>query len=319
MRRAVVLDHAAAGGRVPSVGPRGLLTVAYGRPKFGRWAADLARSLRLHSPGLPLAVVCDRDDPALERLFDYAVRPASFPATFTHKVALHRHAPFDRTLFVDADALAVRDVAFAFDLFDGLDVGLVGEELSAGSWHFDVAEMAARLGVATMPKFNGGLVCLRRGPAADSFFEDVAAVMRDYDAWGLRYVRSLKGGRSDEPCMSIAMARGTAGRYGVRDDGGRLMATPIGLGGRLRVDVVGGRGAFEKDGRVVDPAVVHFTSRTKHRDYFLARSRMRLDLAMRRLGRLGRAASLPAGHAAALAAAAYLRAARDLRRIGGAA
>ena len=49
----------------------GVITLAYGIPKYIEMAKTLARSLRLHSPDIPRAIVTDtQDDGELIELFD---------------------------------------------------------------------------------------------------------------------------------------------------------------------------------------------------------------------------------------------------------
>ncbi len=48
---------------------RGVLTLAYGHPRFIQQAKYLGMSLELHAPHLPRTVVTDSSDPQLRSLF----------------------------------------------------------------------------------------------------------------------------------------------------------------------------------------------------------------------------------------------------------
>src|ERR1700722_13670189 len=48
---------------------RGILTLAFGKPKFIEMAKALAWSLNLHAPAIPRAIVTDSNDAELAQLF----------------------------------------------------------------------------------------------------------------------------------------------------------------------------------------------------------------------------------------------------------
>ena len=49
---------------------KGVLTIAHGHPRFARQAVNLARSIRLRDPEMPLAVVTDLPAALFEGMFD---------------------------------------------------------------------------------------------------------------------------------------------------------------------------------------------------------------------------------------------------------
>ena len=58
----------------------------------------------------------------------------------------------------------------------------------------------------------------------------------------------------------VALALGKLGVRSFYYDDGRLMRTPIGLSGRLTIDVLGGGTAFVKHAILVTPAICHFAA-----------------------------------------------------------
>lgn len=235
---------------------RGILTTAYGAKRYRDLAVALASSLDRHCPELPRAVVTDTVDDRLERLYDQQVplRPER-GSGLLQKLWLVEYSPFAHTLFIDADALVIRNLGFLWDLFEGCAVAAVGQNhLSEGFWFGDIAARCARFRVPSIPTFNGGLYYFERGPAASAIFADARSLAKRYDELG--FTRMGNGAENEEVVLSVAIARSPYGD--VVDDAGRAMRTPLGITGPLRIDVLRGVGRFSKYGRQVEPAVIHF-------------------------------------------------------------
>jgi hypothetical protein len=253
------------------------MTLAYGAPRFIAMAMVLAESLRRHAPDVPRAIVTDRPRRELAELYDACVPvDRSLGGGLRQKLHLDAYAPFDQTLFVDADSLAVAPVAPLFDVFRGVPVGVVGGPVYDGQWFGDVAAIRARLGVAgPIPRFNGGLVYLDRTPQASAIFATARELMDRYADLGFQPLHGH--GPNDEPVLAFALAlHGVAGV----DDGGSSSYTPIGIRGPLRLDVLRGGARFDKQGVVVHPALVHFCG-WRARGFHYRRERLKLRLARR--------------------------------------
>jgi hypothetical protein len=229
--------------------------MAFGADRYIDQAVTLGRSLHRHAPTIPRAVVTDSDDQRLDRLYDFriALRP-EWGADPRQKLFIDRYTPFDETLFIDSDSIVVRSPIAAFDRFDGAAVGVVGAQIREGYWYVDVRGLLNRFGLEAMPKFNGGVYYLSRPAGASAVFESARDLLPEYEALGFC---SFRGGLGDEPLMALALAL-----HGLEasDDRGLLMRTPLGIRGRLRIDAIGGRARFNKFGREVSPAIVHFVS-----------------------------------------------------------
>jgi hypothetical protein len=254
---------------------RGILTIAYGAERYRDLAVTLARSLDHHCPGLPRAVVTDAADGRLQRLYDQqvALRPER-GAGLLQKLWLVEYSPFAHTLFIDADALVVRDLDFLWDLFEGHAVAAIGENrLTEGFWFGDIAARCARFRLPAVPAFNGGLYYFEQGPSAARIFADARSLAEHYDAHG--FTRMGHGGVNEEVVLSVALARNPDAE--LVDDGGRAMRTPLGITGGMRIDVLRGIARFSKYGRPVEPAVIHFCGDWAQR-FPYRRERMKLTL-----------------------------------------
>jgi hypothetical protein len=257
---------------------RGILTMAYGGRRYRDQAVTLARSLDRWSPGIPRAVITDASDRRLRGLYDQciALDPSRGPK-LAHKLWLPDYSPFEETLFIDADCLVVRNLEFLWELFGGLAVGAVGEDHARdGHWFGDVARRCDRFGLDSMPAFNGGLYYFRRSAETDLVFADARRLASSYEELG--FARLRNGSIADEPLLSVAMARSPHAAM-VHDDG-RAMRTPLGIRGRLHVDVLHGVGRFVKRDRTVEPAIIHFCSYWTRR-FEYRRERLKLTLTAR--------------------------------------
>jgi hypothetical protein len=89
-------------------------------------AVALARSAALNSPSLGRAIVLEgnvseRDRNRLQACFDHIIplRAEHFRMGWQIKNVVHEYSPFERTLFLDADCLVMRDLEPAFAAFRG--------------------------------------------------------------------------------------------------------------------------------------------------------------------------------------------------------
>jgi hypothetical protein len=259
---------------------RGILVTAYGTRRYRDFAVTLAKSLDLYSPDIPRAVVTDGEDPRLARFYQHLIpfRPERGPGFF-QKLWLLEYSPFERTLYLDSDALVVRDLDPLWEMFQGHAFAAVGERYrSEGYWCGDIAERCRRFGVPSVPTFNGGLFYFEKGPAAQGFFSDARAIAERYDEHG--FDRVVNDSISDEAIFSLLIARG--GEGAMVDDDARSMRTPLGGDGRMRIDVLRGIGRFVKNDRVVEPAVVHFCG-PHASGFYYRRERAKLELHARGL------------------------------------
>lgn len=233
----------------------GVLTMAYGAPRYYEMAKSLARSLAVHSPTVPRAIITDRADEELRSLFHTCV-PLNTTFGFGNRQKLHLdvYTPFDRTLFIDGDCLVVRDIADVWGYFRTLPFGIPGEvRLHRGAHDpkMDVDYILERFHLKEVPKFNSGLIYFDRSDQARAIFDTARQLLSRYRE--LRFARPEKP--FDEPVFAVAMA---IHGLSVVADQGRTMRTPTGARGRIEIDVLRGIGTFDKYGTVVEPAIIHF-------------------------------------------------------------
>lgn len=275
---------------------RGVLVLAYGHRRYRRQARSLGLSLQRHSPGVHRTLVTDNVRCAAAQAY-HAVIPvdAGQSDDCRLKLSLDTFAPYTRTLYLDADALAVRPIEPIFDLFDSSDVGVVGRDIPSSQeepWYGNVAAMCHVAGKEWLPKCNSGLLLIQATEVARLAFARARQLADQYSELGLH---TFRGGIADEPLLAMALAEQD---IHAQDLTAVASATPIGINRPLRVNTLAGTCTFTKQGLEVEPALLHFAADYSS-DYRLAgshyrRERLALYLAQR-LGLPDRAARVAAG------------------------
>ncbi|RPI54055.1 MAG: hypothetical protein EHM55_11960 [Acidobacteria bacterium] len=253
---------------------RGILTLAFGQQRYVDMAIQLARSIRMNSPNQTLAVVTDRSETDMKPWFDLVIpiNPAHGTGMAAQKLDLYDNSPFRETIYIDADCLVVRDLAFLWTLFAGLEMAAIGSELRSGSWAgMDVRNTCSQLAIPYVIQLQGGVYYFRQGDLAHRIFRTARELVARYDELG---IARLRGAINDEPLISLAMAM--CHQHPV-DDSGRGMRTRLGLSGTFEMDVLEGQCRFTKHGTVVEPAIMHFGGRNTNGFYY-RREKRKMDL-----------------------------------------
>ncbi len=227
---------------------RGVLTIAHTKPKYAWQAVNLARSIRLRAPDLPLAVATDLDPAAFKGAFEHVI-PWDFsrwPGVLC-KLEAYGMTPFETTLFVETDCLAVRSLHVVFDYFDGQQFAVFGRNEPTTSYFRSLELVRALIPSPTYPVFNGGLLYFRRSPLAEEIFRRAKELSRLYDCLHLARVRG--GMESDEPLIGLAMAK--AGLRATDDRRLDIMFAPERPLFHIDIDVLAGECSFVRLGRVV--------------------------------------------------------------------
>jgi hypothetical protein len=269
---------------------RGILTLAFGKPKFIDMAKALAWSLNLNAPEIPRAIVTDSDDPELARLFQQRIeyRP-QYGSNLRQKMYIDQYSPFDETLFIDSDSLVVRSLDSFWSAFAAVPFGTSGDRwLRAGETDafLDVGFILRRFGFDRLPKFNGGIYYFKRNQESAALFATARDLMAKSTEFKFKEFRN--DGPNDEALYSVAMAI-----HGLKliDMGNAGMWTPINAESSLTVDIPRGICTFMKKGRQVTPDIIHFAGSTGSFVYLRECSKLR-SLAHGKGGRLSLAESI---------------------------
>lgn len=253
---------------------KGVLTIAHTNVRYVREAVALARSIRLHDPNLPLAVATNFDPAVFENAFDVVI-PWDFSSTggVTAKIEAFEISPFDATILLDTDCLAVASPDAVFARFSGQNFAVFGGN-SASPWYFGSVEaVRAEAPSETYPVFNGGLYYFTKSDAAAAVFRYARETLLNYDRLQMHPTRK---GPSDETLFSVAMAR--AGLRATPRDPAHILFAPLTFGSRLRIDVMAGRCELLHGDHATPATIVHFVYPWVLR-YEYVREVMRLEAA----------------------------------------
>lgn len=235
----------------------GIITIAIGARKYTDQARLLAKSLRRNMPEIPLAVVSD--DTSLGEFFDSVIPvDTSMPIATAQKLLVDRYSPFERTLFLDSDCIVCRPFHQELEAITTFDFSPILERMvgpdGTDEYVRDLRLALDLVGGTGFPKFNGGLYYFNRSDVAAQVFGKAREYFHDFRRLGIKPFDG--GGPGDETVFALAMAH-----LGLRDlfvDGGRLMRTPTGLIGKIKLDPLGGGCTFRRKEGVVTPAICHF-------------------------------------------------------------
>lgn len=195
-------------------------------------AIGLAMSIRARSPGTRLAVVADESLwSRLSPYFEYLIPEISGLRGFEHKVHLDDYSPFQRTLFVDADMLAFKDISSLISRWAGSPFIARGSVVQSGTSSFGLRRdtVLQRLGKSNYSCFDGAGHYYFEKPGCRPVFERGRELIRDIN-------KGLPGARvvADEDVFGV-------------------VATELDIEPDQRKDVVGFLGAVQ---RWVDRAMI---------------------------------------------------------------
>lgn len=235
---------------------RVVFTLAFGAPKYAKFALGLGRSLRLIGDSSHRVVVTDikRDDwePAFDEVV-YVPRPEN---PYHAKFRAFDFFDADAALFIDADSLVFRRLDPIWSEFEGQPIAVQGWPISHGDeWHGDITKVLNQTGFSELYQFNGGLVYYENTAESKRVLEQVEHYRQNYADTGFN---AFRGHVPDETCLSLAMAKTGLGIC--VPDRRDYMNTGVGLIGDLRMDIRRAECSFvcrRRELRTVRPHVFH--------------------------------------------------------------
>ncbi len=186
---------------------RGFVTIATGSEFYYQLAKNLLLSYRLHSKEpMPFAIMCDREN-EYTALFDQVIVLEHPQNSFWDKFQLLIHAPFDETIFIDADCLAYDDLNQYWDYFSSAgDFSGCGTNYPIDSDRglFFLGHLGPYEGkVHWKPVICGGLYFIRKGPICEDLYKECLNICELYDTFPWP---DYCAPRADETVLCLAMA-----------------------------------------------------------------------------------------------------------------
>ena len=239
---------------------------------------------------MPFAIICDREN-SYTADFSRVVILETPTCSYVDKLALPDLAPFDETIFIDADSLAYGDLNELWDAFDGASAfSAFGNDYPPDypyAWFTLDGAGEYRDAVVSIPDFIGGVYYLRKGRELEEFSRTCRHILEHYHEFAFRQFSDP----ADEPVYALAMAA-----HGFCTAGDQSL--PICFyphAHRFDADIVSGHVAYDnmylQDAGLVQGAyLVHWGSGNTGRPCYLFQKRLLDDaLAGRRWGHAHRA------------------------------
>lgn len=186
---------------------KGFITIATGREEYYQLARNLLRSYRYFCKNpLPFAILADRENEFTAEFDDVIIFPEGASNSYLDKLRLAEFAPYDITIFVDADCLAYGNLNVLFDHFSQADdVSCFGrvlplEDKTGWFTYENLGELREK--VSYVVGLHGGIYYLRRGETARKIFGDAMGFIPEYRKYGFRGEFDL----GDEPLVALSMA-----------------------------------------------------------------------------------------------------------------
>jgi hypothetical protein len=190
---------------------RGVLLIALGHVNYFKMAETLAVSLKSNDPDLQIAVVTEGNRLIDSSLFDKAIIcPKQY---YTHKgkveylkakVHMYDLSPFDETIFLDVDQIALpgRRISDLFGKLKDVNLTFSNEGPSDYSQWADVVEVVYVYGPGEFWNFHSELVYFKKGKSVKEYFNKAKRI---YTENKLKSVMRFSGGQmADELAFQIA-------------------------------------------------------------------------------------------------------------------
>lgn len=238
---------------VPNVG---ILTIATGDRFYLKLAIRLVQSIRVAGSSLPVSLATDLDlTRSQRRLFDQIVQVPKGLPVYESKLRLDELSPYDNTLFVDGDCLAISSPDFVFSEY--ADVSFMIEsrgKIRDGFWYgVCVQDFCKQNGIDAIQGLNGGIYYFNRSEHAQRVFRRARDVASNYCKYGFRMLRDSI---PDEPCFSMAVVElGCSEVVPMR----RLMSTPMDACS-ININVKRQYCCFKWASRESSPVIAHFNA-----------------------------------------------------------
>lgn len=188
----------------PVAGNRGFVTIATGDIRYYEVTHNLLLSYRWFARRpMPFAIICDEENEFTSD-FDDVIHIDNPRHSFLDKLRLPELAPYDETIFIDADCLAYRDLNGLWRLFNNSGgFAALGEKYSLDSGKGWITREGAgiyRNRVKFSLVFNGGVYFLRKNDLGE-FSKTCEFILDHYDSFNLSYPYKAP---VDEPVFALA-------------------------------------------------------------------------------------------------------------------
>ena len=265
---------------------RGVLTIAYGAPKYLRMGRALALSIRHHDEGESLAVVTDTPE-YFDGVYDHVIPvDTSYGSGVAQKLHSDLYSPFEETLFIDSDCLLYGPTDPLWSLFgEDKSFGIRslgrytrGETHGPNVKNFD--QYLDYFGVEGIFNVKGGYYYFDDSEEATEVFESSRDIYEKRDEVGLTAFKNAPV--AQETVVGTALVLCGIEPIPHRQNTPHGVAffpvdTLLGATKPIEIDVLEGESTYMKEGTVREPASIHY-AQNNQAEYCYLKDVNRLEL-----------------------------------------
>ncbi len=192
----------------------GIVTIACKHSLYGRFAWNLSLSAKANNMGIPVTLIADKEGVSVlsehqMMLYDKIITPKDTSKPLSLKFDLYQHSPYERTLFIDADALIspLQDVMDYSESLRGVPFTIANRGYSDPDK--GISEWVDK---KTLAKVYPNITKWLDLSSEFIYFERTDKVKLLFDTARKHYkldklpMRGFAGDRPDEPYFNIAMS-----------------------------------------------------------------------------------------------------------------
>ncbi len=245
------------------VAKEGYLTLAVGDKKYLEMALNLALSIKLKDHR-PICLLHDKDKipEKYQQYFNRLIKiqPEDLIVGCTNKIKLFKYSPFEKTLFIDADSLLIKnDIDFFWNELKKYHFTVQGTKKIEGSWGpIEIKSYISKMHLPYLYITNSGIMYFDKSEISKKVFNKMNyyyAYERDKVSWQFK---GVAGQYQDEPIISTAMAYYKIEAFPWKIDGNSLMSSSL-ESEDYKIDIFKGTCSFTKRKTIkVSPTICHF-------------------------------------------------------------
>ncbi|MDD7986899.1 hypothetical protein PQO01_18275 [Lentisphaera marina] len=247
----------------------GIITIACGKEKYYKQALNLAISIKVNMPSLPISLITDREE-IDDKYFDNKIAiNSSYGIGVVQKIFIDEYTPYEETLFLDSDCIVCKDFSEQLENIRGFDFSPVCSTYltkNQSDDYIDNLEMTlSKLNSNTLPKFNGGLYYFKKkSTLSKKVFKIAKEFLVNYKSYGVKNFDAA--GPNEETIFSLSLAQ--LGINKLYDDKGFFMQTTNNIKD-FSISPIDGNCSFIKNGIHVQPAICHFIRSNTYNHHYL--------------------------------------------------
>lgn len=168
---------------------KGILLIALGR-KYNELAYNLTKSIKQHNPELQIAVITDSTDSEFLNAFDKVIIPKACDYVedysfnpFKLKTFIYDYSPFDKTIYLDVDAVCLKPIDDLFCKFKIQEVGRYSKETANKSdcvWFKNLEDIFELYNLSNdYPEYNSSFVAFEKSKENAEYFDFVKMLYAD--------------------------------------------------------------------------------------------------------------------------------------------